>query len=41
MTTTTTPKIIDLIQQKRDENDTKPYVSIEYFPPRTDEGVKV
>lgn len=32
-------KIIDLIQQKRD--DGKPHVSVEYFPPRTAEGVQV
>lgn len=30
------PKIIDLISEKRDE----PFVSLEYFPPRTEDGVK-
>jgi len=33
------PKIIDIISKKRD--DGKPHVSLEYFPPRTEEGVKV
>jgi hypothetical protein len=33
------PKIIDLIKKK--EAGSKPFVSIEFFPPRTDEGVKV
>jgi len=33
-----TPKIIDLIQTK--EAGSKPFVSIEFFPPRTDTGVK-
>ena len=33
------PKIIDLINAK--EKDSKPRVSIEFFPPRTDVGVKV
>lgn len=33
------PKIIDLIKQKQAGN--KPFASIEYFPPRTEEGVKV
>ena len=33
------PKIIDLIQKK--EAGSKPFVSIEFFPPRTDTGVKV
>ena len=33
------PKVIDIISKKRD--DGKPYVSLEYFPPRTEEGVKV
>lgn len=41
MTTPTTthvdPKIIDLIKQESDSTR----VSLEYFPPRTDEGVKV
>ena len=32
-------KAIDLIKQK--SPDSKPFVSIEYFPPRTDAGVKV
>lgn len=31
------PKIIDIISQKKDS----PYVSLEYFPPRSAEGVKV
>jgi len=31
------PKIIDLISQ---ENGGKPFLSLEYFPPRTDDGVK-
>jgi 5,10-methylenetetrahydrofolate reductase len=33
------PKIIDLIAKK--EAGSKPFVSIEFFPPRTDAGVKV
>lgn len=33
------PKIIDLIKSK--EAGSKPFVSIEFFPPRTDDGVKV
>lgn len=33
------PKIIDLISKK--EAGSKPFVSIEFFPPRTDVGVKV
>jgi hypothetical protein len=33
------PKIIDLIKQKQADN--KPFASIEYFPPRTEVGVKV
>jgi hypothetical protein len=33
------PKIIDLIKQK--QADSKPFASIEYFPPRTEDGVKV
>ena len=32
------PKIIDLISKK--EAGSKPFVSIEFFPPRTDTGVK-
>lgn len=32
------PKIIDLISQS---NGGKPFLSLEYFPPRTDDGVKV
>lgn len=32
------PKIIDLIKKK--ENGSKPFVSIEFFPPRTEQGVK-
>lgn len=32
-------KIIDLIKEKK-EGD-KPFISLEFFPPRTDEGVKV
>ena len=31
------PKIIDIISVE----SSKPFVSLEYFPPRTDEGVKV
>ena len=31
------PKIIDVISKESDS----PYVSLEYFPPRTEEGVKV
>ena len=34
------PKIIDLIKKKADDQ-TSPFLSLEYFPPRTDEGVKV
>jgi hypothetical protein len=33
------PKIIDLIQKK--QAGSKPFVSIEFFPPRSDDGVKV
>ena len=33
------PKIIDLIKKKDDGS--KPFVSIEFFPPRTETGVKV
>jgi hypothetical protein len=33
------PKIIDLIS--RGTTDGTPFVSLEYFPPRTEEGVKV
>ena len=33
------PKIIDLIKKK--EDGSKPFVSIEFFPPRTETGVKV
>lgn len=33
------PKIIDLIKKK--EEGSKPRVSIEFFPPRTDVGVQV
>ena len=33
------PKIIDLIKEKKDGS--KPFVSIEFFPPRTETGVKV
>jgi len=33
------PKIIDLLQKR--EDGSKPFVSIEFFPPRSDEGVKV
>ena len=32
-------KIIDLIQKK--EEGAKPFVSIEFFPPRSETGVKV
>jgi len=35
---TSTPKIIDLINKK--EDGSKPFVSIEFFPPRTETGVK-
>jgi hypothetical protein len=34
---TADPKIIDIISQKKEG----PYVSLEYFPPRSAEGVKV
>ena len=33
------PKIIDLIKAK--EENSKPFSSIEFFPPRTEVGVKV
>jgi hypothetical protein len=33
------PKIIDLIKEKK--AGSKPFASIEYFPPRTEDGVKV
>jgi hypothetical protein len=33
------PKIIDLLKAK--EDGTKPFASIEFFPPRTEVGVKV
>jgi hypothetical protein len=33
------PKIIELIQKR--EAGSKPFVSIEFFPPRSDAGVKV
>lgn len=33
------PKIIDLIQ--KESPDGKPYVSIEFFPPRSEEAVQV
>lgn len=36
MTARVDPKIIDLLNEKKD----KPHASLEYFPPRTDEGVK-
>jgi len=32
------PKIIDLIKNK--EDGSKPFISIEFFPPRTEAGVK-
>ncbi|KAI2503390.1 Methylenetetrahydrofolate reductase [Fragilaria crotonensis] len=38
MTSTVDPKIIDLLNQKK-EGDL-PFPSLEYFPPRSDEGVK-
>jgi hypothetical protein len=38
--TTADPKIIDILSKKSCE-DAKPLVSLEYFPPRTEEGVKV
>ena len=31
------PKIIDLLKEEMSQ----PYVSLEYFPPRTEDGVKV
>jgi hypothetical protein len=34
------PKIIDILSKKSCEDD-KPLVSLEYFPPRTEDGVKV
>lgn len=37
-TSNTNPKIIDLIKKK--EDGSKPFVSIEFFPPRTETGVK-
>lgn len=37
-TATSNPKIIDLIKKK--EDGSKPFVSIEFFPPRTETGVK-
>mmetsp|Transcript_19416 Transcript_19416/g.28776 ORF Transcript_19416/g.28776 Transcript_19416/m.28776 type:complete len:410 (-) Transcript_19416:1103-2332(-) len=36
MTARVDPKIIDLLKEKKD----KPHASLEYFPPRTEEGVK-
>jgi hypothetical protein len=36
--TTTDPKIIDLLQNKKDGDI---LVSLEYFPPRTEAGVQV
>ena len=33
-------KIIDLLKKKPEEQTT-PFLSLEYFPPRTEEGVKV
>ena len=39
MAATANPKIIDIISQEKE--DGKPYISLEYFPPRTEEGVKV
>lgn len=33
------PKIIDLIKKK--EDGSKPFISIEFFPPRSEVGVKV
>jgi hypothetical protein len=38
--TTADPKIIDILSKKAC-SDAKPLVSLEYFPPRTEEGVKV
>jgi hypothetical protein len=40
-TTTTTPKIIDLINDMKNSNDASPKISLEFFPPRTEEGVQV
>lgn len=34
------PKIIDLLKERR-EAGIKTSVSLEYFPPRTEDGVKV
>lgn len=31
-------KVIDVISQ---DNGDQPFISLEYFPPRTDDGVKV
>lgn len=38
MTTSVDPKIIDLIRERKNEGET--LTSLEYFPPRTEEGVK-
>jgi hypothetical protein len=37
------PKIIDILRSKKsgDDDDNKPFVSLEYFPPRSQEGVTV
>ena len=34
------PKIVDLIKAREGE-DQGPFTSLEFFPPRTDEGIKV
>ena len=34
------PKIVDLIKARESE-DQGPFTSLEFFPPRTDEGIKV
>jgi hypothetical protein len=33
------PKIIDLLKERQEGS--KPFVSIEFFPPRSEDGVKV
>ena len=38
-TTKADPKIIDLIRERKNNGET--LTSLEYFPPRTEEGVKV
>jgi hypothetical protein len=41
MTNEVNPRIIDLLQQEKKKEGDKPLVSLEFFPPRTQEGVKV